>query len=76
MDQPILLVVSSTGKINISLPRSRLRIWSREMGSAVPSRFSLLISQAESGAHGIPPDFRGGVPLFILTTIRHCIIPE
>ena len=25
-------------------PRSRLRIWSRETGSAVPSRVSLLIS--------------------------------
>ena len=34
-------------------PRSRLRIWSRETGSAVPSRVSLLIihTQAESGAY-------------------------
>ena len=35
-------------------PRSRLIIWSRETGSAVPSRVSLLISihtQAESGAY-------------------------
>ena len=39
---PILLVVSWTGKMNISLsrPRTRLRIWPRETGS-----------------HGIPPDF-------------------
>ena len=36
----------------IPCPRSRLRIWSRETGSAVPSRVSLLISilQAESSA--------------------------
>ena len=34
-------------------PRSRLRIWSRETGSAVPSRVSLLIlyTQGESGAY-------------------------
>ena len=34
-------------------PRSRLRIWSRETGSAVPSRVSLLIlrTQAESVAY-------------------------
>ena len=36
-----------------SCPRSRLRFWSRETGSAVPSRVSLLIlhTQAESGAY-------------------------
>ena len=34
------------------VPRSRLRIWSREAGSVVPSRVSLLIlnTQVESGA--------------------------
>ena len=34
-------------------PRSRLRVWSRELGSAVPSRVSLLIlhTKAESGAY-------------------------
>ena len=31
-------------KLIFSCPRSRLRIWSRETGSAVPSRVSLLIS--------------------------------
>ena len=47
---PILLVVSWTGKMNISLscPRTRLRIWSRETGS-----------------HGIPPDFRGGPFIYL-----------
>ena len=51
MDQPgvrlsiLLLVVSSTeGKMNVSLCLcSRLRIWSRETGSAVPSRARPLI---------------------------------
>ena len=38
-------------------PRSRLRVWFREMRSAVRSRVSLLILQA----HGIPTDLRGGV---------------
>ena len=41
------------GKLIFPCPRSRLRIWSRETGSAVPSRVSLpiLYTQAESGAH-------------------------
>ena len=57
-------------------PRSRPRIWSRETGSAVPSRVSLLIlhPQAESGAYSrdfsrfprrrlhIPPTAIGSVP--------------
>ena len=30
-------------------PRSRLKIWSRETGSAVPSRISLLIHLADYG---------------------------
>ena len=49
-------------------PRSRLRIWSREMGSAVPSRVRLLISILRLNlvlTYGIPPEFRGGVQLFI-----------
>ena len=41
------------GKRNFPCPRSRLRVWSRELGSAVPSRVYLLILhiQAESGAY-------------------------
>ena len=41
-----------------------LRIWSRETGSAVPSRVSLLISILRLNlvlTYGIPPEFRGGV---------------
>ena len=49
-------------------PCSRLRIWSRETGSAVPSRVSLFISILGLNmvlTYGIPPDFRGGVHLLI-----------
>ena len=45
---------------------------SRETGSAVPSRVSLLISILRLNlvlTYGIPPEFRGGVHLFILN--RH-----
>ena len=41
-------------------PRSRLRIWSRETGSAVPSGVSLLISILRLNlvlTYGIPPEF-------------------
>ena len=59
----------NTGKMNtvFSCPRSRLRIWSRERGSAVPFRVTLLISILRLNlvlTHEIPPDFRrGGVHL-------------
>ena len=49
-------------------PRSRLRIWSRETGLAVPSRVSLLIFILRLNlvlTYGIPPEFPGGVHLFI-----------
>ena len=52
------------GKIISSYPRSRLRNWSREKDSAVPSRASLLISIHRLNlvlTYGIPPEFRGGV---------------
>ena len=56
----------------IPRPRSCLRIWSRETGSAVPSRVSLLISLLRLNlvlTFGIPPDFHGDGHLFILN--RH-----
>ena len=49
-------------------PRTCLRIWSRQTGSAAPSRVSLLISILRLDlvlTYGIPPEFRGGVHLFI-----------
>ena len=42
-------------------------VWPRGTGSAVPSRISLLISILRLNlvlTYGIPPEFRGGVPLF------------
>ena len=44
-------------KMSVPCPRSRLRIWSRETGSAVPSRVNLLIlhTQAESSAYSRNP---------------------
>ena len=59
---PILLVVS--WKMIFPYPRSRLRIKSRETGSAVPSRVSLLISTLSLNlvlAYGITLEFSGGI---------------
>ena len=56
---PILLVVSRTGKLIFPCPRSRLRTWSHETGSAVPSRVSLLTSIPRLNivlTYGIPPE--------------------
>ena len=70
MDQPGKVACSwsaERGKLIFYCPRSRLRIWSRETGSAVPSRVSLLISILRPNivlAYGIPPEFRGGVHLW------------
>ena len=52
---PARCQLNSTGKKMdvFPCPRSRLRIWSRETGSVVPSRVSLLTlhTQAKSGAY-------------------------
>ena len=54
MDQPGKVANPARGQLKLIFPcpRACLRIWSRETGSAVPSRVSLLIlhTQAESGA--------------------------
>ena len=63
---------AETGKMIFLRPRSRLRIWSRETGLAVPSRVSpfMLHTRAESDwlmlmlivlTYGIPPALRDGV---------------
>ena len=49
MDQPGKVANPARGQLNrendfYSCPRPRLRIWSRETGSAVPSRVSLVVS--------------------------------
>ena len=60
------------GKSIFSCARSRLRIWSRQTGSAVPSCVSLPISILSRLnlvlTHGIPPAFHDGVHLFIPST--------
>ena len=71
---PILLVVSWTGKIDISLSSAfapeKLDSWD-EFGSPVPRQPAHLHTQAESGAYlrDFPSEFRGGIYLFILN--RH-----
>ena len=72
---PILLVVSSTGKIIFPCPRACLRIWSRETGSAVPSRASLLISILRLNlvlTYGIPP----GADALDVLWARHSCAPR
>ena len=65
------------GKCFFPCPRSRLRIWSRETGSTVPSRVSLLIlqTQGESGAYSrasfLPP-----ATASTYTVNRHRVSPE
>ena len=77
MDQPGKVANPARGQLNreneyFPVPVRVLRIRSRETGSAVLYRVSLLISVLRLNlelTHGIPPDFRGGVHLFILN--RH-----
>ena len=73
MDQPGKVAHPARGQLNREIffpcPRSCLRIWSRETASAVPSRVSLLISILRLNlvlTYGTPPEFRGGVHIFIL----------
>ena len=65
----VLVVVSSTGKLFFPYPSSRLKLRSRDTGSAVPSHVNLLIvhTQDESGAYTrtlLPMAFRDGVHLY------------
>ena len=63
MDQPGRVANPARGQLSreneyLSCPRSRLRIWSHETGSAVPSRVSLLIAKLKLNlvlTDGIPP---------------------
>ena len=75
MDRPGKVANPARGQLNgkieyfLDRVRSRLRIWSRETGLAAPSHVSLLISILRLNLvrtyYGIPPEFRGGVHLFI-----------
>ena len=82
MDQPGEVANPARGQLNreneyFPCPRACLRIWSRETGSAVPSRVSLLISILRLIpvlTYGIPPEFHDGV--HYETAIRHRGSPE
>ena len=72
MDQPGKVINPARGQLNKKKQyfpvRLRLKIWSRETGSAVPSRVSLLLSLLKLKlvlTYGIPPEFRDGVHLSI-----------
>ena len=52
----------------LSRPHSRLRTRSRETGSVVPRQPAQSPHLMVLTSHGIPPDFRGGVHLFIPLT--------
>ena len=73
MDQPGKVANPARDQLNREekgnlCSRSCLGIWSHETGSAVPSRISLLISILRLNlvrTYGIPPEFRGGVHLFV-----------
>ena len=72
MDQPGKVASSARGqlnsKMNIPCPRLCLRIWSHETSSAASSHASLLIPILRLNLvfiYGIPPEFRGGVHVFI-----------
>ena len=78
MDQRGKVANLARGQLNREneYPRSRLRIWSREMSRPASAcsfsmpRLNLVLT------HGIPPDFRGSVHLFCYTAIRHRVSPE
>ena len=69
-DQPGKVANPARGQLsteNIFFLCSRSPIWSRETGSAIPSRVSLLISILRLNlmlTYGIPTEFGGGVHFF------------
>ena len=67
MDQPGKFANSARGQLNRENDYCPVP-GSRETGSAVPSRVSLFASILRLNlvlTHGIPPDFRRGIHLFI-----------
>ena len=79
-DQPGKLANPVHGQLNrdkFPSSRSRLRIWFRETGLAVPSRVSLLIlhTQAESGAHSRDCSRCPRRRPYIFTTTHHWVSP-
>ena len=83
-DQPGKVANPARGQLNreneyFPVPSSRLRIWSCETVSAVPSRVTLLISIPRLNlvhTYGIYPEIRCGVHLYFETAKRHRVSPE
>ena len=70
MDQTGKVANPARGQLNKESPFAPENLVSRDgFGSPVPRQPAHLHIQAESGAYGVPLDFRGGVHLFILN--RH-----
>ena len=73
MDQPRKVANPARGQLNRNMNISLSaftpeNLVSRDTGSAVPSRVSLLISMLRLNlvlTYGIPPEFRGGAHSFI-----------
>ena len=83
MDQPGKVASPARGQLNrkneFPCPRSCLRIWSRETGSAVPSRVSRLISILKLNlvlTYGILPSSAAASIYSFITAIRHRVSPE
>ena len=72
IDQPDKVANPAGGQLNRENEDFPVRTWSRDTGSTVQSRVSLLISILRLDlvlTYGIPPEFRGGVHYFFLN--RH-----
>ena len=80
MDQPQSCTWSAEqGKLMFPCRRSRLRIWSRETGSTVPSRVSLLISILSGGMWCLRDSFRiqrRRPFIYLKPAICHRVSPE
>ena len=84
MNQPCMVFRQSCsrsaewGELIFPCPRSRLIIWSRETGSAVPSRASVFIlhTKAESGAYSRDSSRFPRRHPFMYTANRHRVSPE
>ena len=85
MDQPGKVASPARGQadqekgIFLCCSRSRLRIWSRETGSAVPSRVSLLILRTQTESDAYSRDSSGFLwwrPFTYYTAIRHRVSSE
>ena len=83
MDQPGKVANPAGGQLNrenifLPCPRSSLRIWSRETGSAVPSRVSLVISihRLNLVLTGFLPSSAATSNYLFKTAIRYRVSPE